>query len=189
MTSNLTTPDLELLDKYVDETPTAVNIAIPIISIVFFFASVVITYFIDDPGIKTLKNASTEDNLEPISESDRNHLRYLAERKLYIDMKGHTFSAFTPSRTITESDAHAGHSTGVDGGRRRACSESHAPSFPETNSETQIILQHMLIRAGYAHNNTDSLFSGNSGRSRSGFSNPFSSLKKPKSANVETQEC
>lgn len=60
MTSNLTTPDLELLDKYVDETPTAVNIAIPIISIVFFFASVVITYFIDDPGIKTLKNASTE---------------------------------------------------------------------------------------------------------------------------------
>ncbi|CAI2728214.1 unnamed protein product [Schistosoma spindalis] len=134
MTSNLTTPDLVLLYKYVDETPTAINIAVPIISIVFFFASVVITYFIDDPGIKTLKNASPE----PISEPDRNHLRYLAERKLYVDMKGHTFSAFTPSRTTTESDTHAGHSTSVDGGRRRACSESHAPSFPEMNSETQV---------------------------------------------------
>ncbi|XP_018652956.1 hypothetical protein Smp_002740.1 [Schistosoma mansoni] len=138
MTSNLTTPDLALLDKYIDETPTAVNIVVPIISVVLFFASVVITYFIDDPGIKTLENASPEDNLKPFSESDRNHLRYLAERKLYVDTKGHTFSAFTPSRTTAESDTHAGHSTGVEGGRRRACSESHAPNFPEMNSETQV---------------------------------------------------
>ncbi|KAK4471259.1 hypothetical protein MN116_004704 [Schistosoma mekongi] len=187
MDANLTTPDFSLGNNHTDDTLTVVNIAVPIISVAFFIASVVITYFIDDPGIKTLKNTSSEDNLMSISESDRNHLRYLAERKLYIDMKGHTFSAFTPSHTPSESAPQTGHdhSASMDGGRRRACSESHAHNFNEINSETQIILQHMLMRAGHAHNAADSFLSGDSGRSRSGFSNPFSSLKKPKSTKTE----
>nr|CAX70073.1 hypothetical protein [Schistosoma japonicum] len=185
MNTSSTTPDIVLESNHIDGTPIAVNIVVPIISVVLFIATVVITYFVDDLGIKTLKNTSSEGDLMPISESDRNHLRYLAESKLYVDMKGHTFSAFTPSHTPSESAPQTGYSATVDGGRRRACSESHAPNINEINSETQIILQHMLMRAGHAHTTADSLLSGDSGHSRSGFSNPFSSLKKPKSTKTE----
>ncbi|CAH8500442.1 unnamed protein product [Schistosoma turkestanicum] len=191
MATNLTATDLTVLSEYIDKTPTAVNIVVPIISVLLFAASIIITYFIDDPGIKTLKNYLPEDNLKPISDSDRNHLRYLAERKLYVDIKGHTFSAFTPSQTTAEVDTQTAqdHSTAVDSGRRRACSESHTPNLHQKNSETQIILQHILMRPGHPHSNADSLFSGNPGRSRSGFSNPFSSLKKPRSTRTGVQEC
>ncbi|CAH8849425.1 unnamed protein product [Trichobilharzia szidati] len=186
---DFTTPNTTITNVVVQETSDLLNVIIPIVSVCLFLASVVITYIIDDPGIKTLKNITPEDDLKPISESDKNHLRYLAERKLYVDTKGHTFSAFTP-HAAPEATVHVthDHADNAECGRRRACSESHTPNVGEINSETQIILQHMLIRAGYPHNNADSLFSGNSIRSRPGFHNPFSSLKKSKATENETQK-
>ncbi|CAH8557838.1 unnamed protein product [Heterobilharzia americana] len=188
--NNLTTPNATLHIEDMDKSLFIPNIVVPIVSVLLFISSVVITYLIDDPGIKTLKDSLPEDDLKSISESDKKHLRYLAERKLYVDTKGHTFSAFTPSLNTPETTKQTAYEYSENTGRERcrACSESHAPHVGEISSETQIILQHMLIRAGHPHNNTDSLFSGSSARSRSGFHNPFSSFKKSKATDSEAQK-
>ncbi|KAF8567219.1 hypothetical protein P879_02302 [Paragonimus westermani] len=129
------------------------NIVIPMVSVIVFVCSVIIAYFVDDPGLRKLKRSTEQPEAmnTDITEEDRNYIRYLADRKLLNHVKGHTFSSFSPGYNHPIS-------AGIDAPelkhplanlRRRACSESNTgPHISEVSSETQFILEHMLLPLG-----------------------------------------
>ncbi|KAF7247997.1 hypothetical protein EG68_09689 [Paragonimus skrjabini miyazakii] len=135
-------------------SPTCVklilNIVIPMVSVIVFVGSVIIAYFVDDPGLRNLKRSTEQPEAmnADITEADRNYIRYLAERKLPTHVKGHTFSSFSPGYNLS---INAGTDASelkhpLSNLRRRACSESNTgPRISEVSSETQFILEHMLL--------------------------------------------
>ncbi|VDP88940.1 unnamed protein product [Echinostoma caproni] len=144
-------------------TKAVLNAVIPIICVLVFMGTVVITYFIDDPGLKKLKRSTEKVEVSTIPEADRNYINYLAEHKMADHVKGHTFSSFSPGYTpytlaIENDRRHL---------RRRACSESHTGRrMSDASSETQVILEHMLLTIGSGSTYT-------SLRNRAGFHVPF----------------
>ncbi|CAL8076366.1 unnamed protein product [Calicophoron daubneyi] len=130
-------------------TQLILDIVISMLSMLVFVGTVLLTYFLDDPGLKKLKQSAKEEAPIALSEADKNYLSYLTERKLLSSAKGHTF---TPGYEVTTS-------TGADSDRRRpkheprrrACSESQTGlrSSP-LSSETQVILESLLLSAGHS---------------------------------------
>ncbi|CAH8482425.1 unnamed protein product [Dicrocoelium dendriticum] len=127
------------------------NIVIPILSVLVFVGTVIVTYFVDDPGLRKLKRSSQQPEEIVVSDSDNNYVRYLPEQKLQNQVKGHTFSSFSAQYNVSTI-------TGADSSeirkplaypRRRACSESNPDRrVSDASSETQVILEHMLLPLG-----------------------------------------
>ncbi|KER20355.1 hypothetical protein T265_11073 [Opisthorchis viverrini] len=118
------------------------NIVLSAASLLVFIGTVIITYFVDDPGLRKLKRGTQQSESVDITESDKNYIRYLAERKFQNQIKGHTFSAFSPAYnlSLTTGTEPPELRRTVPYARRRACSESHtAHRMSDASSETQIV--------------------------------------------------
>ncbi|TGZ67508.1 hypothetical protein CRM22_004750 [Opisthorchis felineus] len=127
------------------------NIVLSTASLLVFIGTVIITYFVDDPGLRKLKRGTQQSESVDITESDKNYIRYLAERKFQNQIKGHTFSAFSPAYnlSLTTGIEHPELRRTVPYARRRACSESHTGHrMSDASSETQVILEHLLLPLG-----------------------------------------
>lgn len=126
------------------------NIVIPILSVLIFVGTVVVTYFVDDPGLRKLKRSSQQPEAVVVTESDKNCVHYLTERKLLNQIKGHTFSSFSAQYNVPSGTDASEAPRSVTYPRRRACSESHPDHrLSDASSETQVILEHMLLPLGH----------------------------------------
>ncbi|THD21850.1 hypothetical protein D915_007332 [Fasciola hepatica] len=128
-----------------DCTGVVLNAVIPIVCVLVFIGTVIVTYFFDDPGLRKLKRSAEKVEANAVLENDRNYIRYMTEHHMADHVKGHTFSSFSPSYATYGAPPESDRSQT----RRRACSESHTGRrLSDASSETQVILEHMLLTIG-----------------------------------------